>query len=99
MTRALRRLAAVWLILMLLLAEEIGAAFALPGRIGPGVVLASGLVMVVVVGFAFMRLRSSASLVQAVVVAALFWLLVLLGLGGMDPLTRTDYPVPVTTLP
>lgn len=99
MTRALRSVAIAWLILMLVIAEELVATFVLPRRIGPGVVLGSGLVMVVVVGFAFMRLRTSAGLAQAFVVAVLFWLLVLLGLGSMDPLTRTDYPVAVTRYP
>jgi hypothetical protein len=99
MTRALRRVVIVWLLLALLLAEEVGAAFAAPARIGPGMVLASGIAMVVVVGFGFMRLRSSPGLAQAFVVAVLFWLALLLGLGSMDPLTRTDYPVPVTRIP
>jgi hypothetical protein len=99
MTRGLRGVAVVWLILMLLLVEELVATFVVPRRIGPGVVLVSGIVMVVVVGFAFMRLRTTAGLAQAFVVAVLFWLLVLLGLGSMDPLTRTDYPVAVTRFP
>lgn len=99
MNRSLRGLAVVWLILMVVLAEEIGAVFLVPGRIAPGVALGSGIVMAVVVGFAFMRLRSAASLAQAFVVAVLFWLLVLLALGSMDPMTRTDYPVPITRYP
>jgi len=99
MIRALRGVAIAWLILVLLLAEELVATFVVPGRLGPCIVLGSGMVMVAVVGFAFMRLRGSASLAQAFVVAALFWLLVLLGLGSMDPLTRTDYPVAVTRFP
>ena len=61
MNRSLRGLAVVWLILMVVLAEEIGAVFLVPGRIAPGVALGSGIVMAVVVGFAFMRLRSAAS--------------------------------------
>jgi hypothetical protein len=30
---------------------------------------------------------------RAFALGALFWLLILLGLGSADPLTRTDYPV------
>ncbi len=99
MNRSLRGLAIAWLLLMLLLSEELGTTVLLPGRLAPGVALGTGMVMVVVVGFAFMRLHSSAGLAQAFVVAVLFWLLVLLALGTMDPMTRTDYPVPVTRYP
>jgi caa(3)-type oxidase subunit IV len=96
MNPGLPHLAIAWLILLALLLLEVAATLLVPGRITPGLVLASGIAMVVVVGFAFMRLRGSASLAQAFVVAALFWLAVLLGLGSMDPLTRTDYPVAVS---
>ncbi len=99
MTRAAGRLVLVWLAMLVLLAGETALALMWPGRFAPGAVLALGLLMVAVVGFAFMRLRGSPKLSHAFVIAALFWVVVLLGLGGMDPFTRIDYPVPVTSYP
>lgn len=96
MSGALRRLVRAWLTLAALLALQLIVTLALPGRLSPGLVLLLGLGMVTTVGFGFMRLRGGPGLAHAFVVAALFWLAVLLGLGAMDPLTRTDYPVPVT---
>lgn len=95
MIRALRRVAIGWLVLLGLLLAELGVTWLAPGRVGPLLVLALGAAMVGLVGFVFMRLREGGGLAQAFVIAALFWLTVLLGLGTMDPLTRTDYPVPI----
>jgi cytochrome c oxidase subunit 4 len=50
-----------------------------------------GLVMAALVAAGFMRLGRAAPLSRVFAIAGLFWLLVLLGLGSMDPLTRTDY--------
>ena len=41
-----------------------------------------------------MEVRRGSVLVRAFAVAGIFWLLVLLVLGSVDPLTRTNYPVP-----
>ena len=41
-----------------------------------------------------MEVKRGVVLVRAFAVAAIFWLLVLLGLGSVDALTRTDYHVP-----
>ena len=89
----------MWLILVGLLLEEVGVTFLHLARLGPAIVLGTAVVMVVVVGVAFMRLRRASSLAQAFAAAGVFWLLVLLGLGSMDPVTRTDYPVAVTRYP
>jgi hypothetical protein len=40
-----------------------------------------------------MEIRRGSVLMRAFALGALFWLLILLGLGSADPLTRTDYPV------
>ncbi len=99
MRRALRPVIGTWLLLMLLLAAEFGVSFLPFRRVGPVVIVATGAAMVVVVGFAFMHLRRASGLAQMFALAGIFWLLVLMTLGSMDPLTRTDYPVPVTRYP
>ncbi|MBV9757335.1 MAG: hypothetical protein JO047_09800, partial [Alphaproteobacteria bacterium] len=55
--------------------------------------------MVLLVGFFFMRVRQAGRLARFFALAALFWLLVLLGLGSIDPMTRTVFPVTVTRYP
>jgi hypothetical protein len=57
-------------------------------------VMIPGLLMVLTVAIGFMDVRRGPVLVRAFTVAAMFWLFVLLGLGSVDPLTRTDYLVP-----
>jgi len=49
--------------------------------------------MVAVVGIVFMRVTASPAIARGFAIAALFWLIIILGLGMMDPLTRTIYPV------
>ena len=97
--RGAGRLGLVWLGMLVLLAGETALAVQVPGRFAPPLVLGIGILMVAAVGVVFMRLRAGPPLSRAFVVAALFWLAVLLGLGSMDPFTRTDYPLPVTRYP
>jgi len=52
--------------------------------------------MVLVVSIGFMEVKKGPVIVRAFVVAAMFWLFVLLALGSADPLTRTNYYVPDT---
>jgi cytochrome c oxidase subunit IV len=92
-------LTAAWLSLLVLLAAELLVTLLPIRQGGATVVLIFAAVMLAIIGLAFMRLRSASGLAQAFVVAGVFWVMVLLGLGSMDPLTRTDYPVPVTTYP
>jgi hypothetical protein len=40
-----------------------------------------------------MRLPGAPTLAAVFVVAGMFWLAVLIGLGGLDPATRHDIPV------
>ena len=79
----------VWLVLALLLAVELLATL-MHASILP---LPIGIIMACVVAVCFMNLRRSSPLSRIFAVAGVFWLLVLLGLGAMDPLTRTDVPV------
>ena len=62
-------------------------------RLRPLVML-PGVLMVATVAVGFMEVKRGIVLVRAFAVAAMFWLLVLLALGSVDALTRTDYHVP-----
>lgn len=50
--------------------------------------------MVAVVVIGFMEIGKGPAIARGFAIAAMFWLIVLLGLGSVDPLTRTDYRVP-----
>jgi cytochrome c oxidase subunit 4 len=92
--RELRRLFWIWLLLLALGAMEFAASYLrLPRGLRPLVML-PGVVMVGVVAIGFMDVRRGPALVRAFAVAGVLWLLVLLGLGSADPLTRNAYPVP-----
>jgi len=76
--------------LFALLALQFGLAFtSVPRLVLPGVAL----VMVVIVAMSFMRLPAAGALSAVFATAAVFWLCVMIGLGGMDAATRTDIPV------
>ncbi len=83
-----------WLVLLLLLAVEFGGSFLPLPRGWRSLLMVPAVLMVALVGLRFMRIGSGPTLPRAFAVAGLFWLLILLGLGSMDPLTRTDYTVP-----
>lgn len=95
MKRIVGPVALIWLILALLMGVELGGAFAGVG----GLLLFPAAIMVLLVGFYFMRVQESGRLARFFALAAMFWLLVLLGLGSLDPMTRIDYPVAVTRYP
>jgi hypothetical protein len=90
----LTRLLFAWLLLLLLGGVEFAVSFLPLARSLRPLVMIPGVLMVVTVAIAFMEVRQGPVLVRAFTVAAMFWLLVLLGLGSVDPLTRTDYHVP-----
>jgi hypothetical protein len=76
---------AVWLILMLLLGLELlvrGVA-----------AVAIGGVMATFVALTYMRLVKTGGTASAFALAAVFWLMVMFGLGSMDPATRHDVGV------
>jgi caa(3)-type oxidase subunit IV len=99
MMRLVRPIAAVWLALGLLFALELAGGFTGWGHAFGGLLLIPAAVMVLLVAFFFMRVREAGRLARFFALAALFWLLVLLGLGSIDPMTRTIYPVTVTRYP
>jgi len=91
MTSVIVRFVAVASLMFALLAAELAATFAFPGwgRIGIAIVAAT---MVGVAAFGFMDLRREGATVWLFAAAAVLWLIILLGLGSLDPLTRTLYP-------
>ncbi|HSU05690.1 MAG TPA: hypothetical protein VLI93_08965 [Acetobacteraceae bacterium] len=77
-----------WVVLMALAGGEFlisGLRMPLPNR--PLILLPAG-VMVLIVVFVFMRLGRAPLIARGFAVAAIFWLILLLGLGSMDALTR-----------
>ena len=91
MTAIILRLISVASLMIALLAAELAATFAFPGwgRSGVAIIAAT---MVGVAAFGFMDLRQESPTVWLFAAAAVLWLAILLGLGSLDPLTRTLYP-------
>ena len=93
MTRRLRQLLLAWILLMVLLAIEFGASFIPLGRSARPLVLIPAILIVAAVGTLFMQIGREIAVVRLFAAAGLLWLSILLGLGSLDPLTRTDYHV------
>ncbi|CCJ08141.1 hypothetical protein [Methylocystis sp. SC2] len=91
MTAVVLRLISVASLMFALLAAELAATFSFPGwgRSGVAVIAAA---MVGIAAFGFMDLRQEGVVVRLFAAAALLWLVILLGLGALDPMTRTLYP-------
>lgn len=79
----------IWLLLMVLLAIE----FFVRGWAA----MATGAAMAAIVALTYMRLARTRDVSAAFALAAVFWLMVLLGLGIMDPATRKDIFVSMQT--
>ena len=94
----MRRLFATYLGLLLLLGGELGLSFLPLSRDLRPLLLVPALLMVSLVGFQFMQVRSGPTIVRLFVSAGLLWLIVLLGLGSLDPLSRIQYPVAGTEM-
>ncbi|MFO1103158.1 MAG: hypothetical protein U1E20_09680 [Methylocystis sp.] len=90
MTTVIVRLVAVASLMYALLAAELAAAFAFPGWGRGGIVIVAA-TMACVAAFGFMDLRREGATVWLFAAAAVLWLIILLGLGSLDPLTRTLY--------
>lgn len=85
-----RSVLVVGVALLALIALNVGLAFtAVPRILLPGI----GVGMAVIVALTFMRLRAAGGLAAVFAAASVFWLCVMMGLGGMDPATRTTVPV------
>jgi cytochrome c oxidase subunit IV len=85
---------------LLLLAgvEFAGLYLPLPRPLRPLLMLPA-LAMVALVALRFMRVGTGPAIVRVFAIAGLFWLLILLGLGSMDPLTRAVDTVRTAQLP
>ncbi len=88
------RLLLSWIVLLLLGAAQFAASFLPLGRSLRPLVMVPGVLMVVVVAVSFMEVGKGPTIVRGFAVAAIFWLIVLLGLGSADVLTQTLYHVP-----
>lgn len=91
MTPRFFRLLLAWVLLMVLLAVEFGASSLPLGRSARPLLLVPAVLMVGAVGTFFMQIGRGPTIVRLFAVAGLLWLTVLLGLGSLDPMTRTDY--------
>jgi caa(3)-type oxidase subunit IV len=97
MTLRFRRLWLTLVLLLVLLAIEFGASFLPLDRAARPLLLIPAVLMVGVVGTVFMEVRRGPEIVRLFATAALLWLTILLGLGSLDPMTRTDYLVQDTS--
>jgi cytochrome c oxidase subunit 4 len=86
-----------WLTLLLLAVIEIAGSFIHFDRSLRPLLLLPALAMVALVGGMFMRVERGIAPARGFALAGLLWLLLLLGLGTMDPLTRAVYPVDAQT--
>lgn len=82
-----------WILLLLLVGVEFAVSFLQLDRSLRPLVMIPGVLMVAIVAISFMEVGKGPTIVRGFAVAAIFWLIVLLGLGSADPLTRTNYLV------
>ena len=93
MTPRFRRLWLTLGLLLVLLAMEFGISFLPLDREARPLVLIPAVLMVGLVGAMFMEVGRGPTIVRLFAVAGVLWLTILLGLGSLDPMTRTDYHV------
>jgi len=80
----------LWVALLLLLGMEVLAAVLHAGWVAFGLAP----IMVALVAAGFMHVLQASQLSRVFASAGLFWLLILVGLGGVDFFARNDYPAP-----
>jgi len=74
---------------------EFGLSFVhMPGSVRPLLLIVAA-AMVLVLAVFFMHLNHGPVVIRGFAVVAVFWMIVLIGPGSMDPLTRIQYPTPV----
>jgi cytochrome c oxidase subunit 4 len=93
MTSRFRHLWLTLVLLLFLLAVEFGMSFLPLPRGARPLVLIPAVVMVAAVGAIFMEVGRGPQIVRLFAAAGLLWLVILLGMGSLDPMTRTDYHV------
>lgn len=81
-----------WAVLLLLLALELGASHLPIGRSMRPLLLVLAVLMAGVIVAVFMEVSHGPEAIRLFAVAGLLWLVILLALGSLDPLTRIVYP-------
>lgn len=85
------RLVLAWIGLLLLLVLEFGLShLQMPAHARP-VLIVVAIAMLAIVAFCFMHVGSGPTVVRGFAVMGLFWMIILLGLGSMDAMTRMQY--------
>ena len=80
-----------WIGLILLWGLEFGISFVkLPTGLRPLLLIVAA-AMVALVALLFMHVSRGPVVVRGFAVVAIFWMIILIGLGSMDPLTRAQY--------
>ena len=91
MPAGLLRVALAWVALIVLWGAEFGISFMyMPPSIRP-IILIIAAVMIAIIAVFFMHVGRGPTIVRGFAVAAIFWMIILIGLGSMDPLTRVQY--------
>jgi hypothetical protein len=89
----IRRLLTAWVIIVALGCLEVLFGLTHLSHGFRPLILIPGIGMIATVAWQFMEIDKGPVLVRAFAVGALFFLFVLLVLGSVDPLTRTDYKI------
>ncbi len=93
MSREHRHLLVCWSALLVLGGVELAVSYVPFGGSYRPLLLVPAPIMVALVALMFMGVRAAPGIARGFAIAALFWLTVLVGLGMMDPMTRTIYLV------
>jgi len=88
MEQARKRLAFVWLTLMLLLALTVAGSFTVTGSASAVVSFGVATAKVVLIFWFFMQLRTEKGLIRVFAVGAIAWLAILLIMVSIDNVTR-----------
>jgi hypothetical protein len=91
------RLTIYFALLLILLAVEYRLSFLSMSRPLRPLLLIPAALMAAIVALNFMELRREPEPVHLFAVASLLWLVILLGLGSVDPITRIIYSTQTTT--
>ena len=81
----------IWAALVLLLILEVVSALLHAGWVAYGLAP----IMVLLVAGGFMHVLKGSQLTRIFAATGVFWLLILVGLGGIDFFARHDYPAPI----
>lgn len=91
MPSGLLRLMLAWIALLLLWGLEFGIAFIrMPASVRP-IILVVPAIMLAIIAVSFMHVGRGPTVLRGFAVMAIFWMLILIGLGSMDPFTRIQY--------